>query len=226
MNYNPQNQPSQSEQGPAPNAFYSPDAFSSSYAAPQTPEQQKKKKVPTWIAVLIILITLSACVACGVITTNTGHGTPRTSASSTPKTTPQAAPQYPPKTLNDLRGLAAKGDESAIHEFHSESTGATGACPQPEREVTVSQNLTGQQLAEDLLAYFYAQQLDSPCGSLVLAYHSPAEAGNGYTAGRVDFTVTDSSGNTNVDPNGTNLKYSLTLDIGNLASGQEYTVTY
>ena len=36
-----------------------------------------------------------------------------------------------------MHGLAARGDVSAIHEFHSESVGAVGACPQPKREVTV-----------------------------------------------------------------------------------------
>jgi len=107
--------------------------------------------------------------------------------------TPEAI-QYPPKTLVDLRGLAAKGDVSAIHEFHSESTGETGVCPQPKREVTIDQSVTGQQLAEDLLAYFYSQQLDSPCGSLLLAYHDQSEAGDVFTAGRINFDATDSSG--------------------------------
>src|ERR1017187_1744818 len=50
--------------------------------------------------------------------------------------TPQSI-HYPPTTLADLHGLAAKGNASAIHEFHSERVGLTGACPQPKREVTV-----------------------------------------------------------------------------------------
>ena len=86
--------------------------------------------------------------------------------------------------------------------------------------------MTGQQLAEDLLAYFYAQQLDSPCGSLVLAYHNQGEAGDAYTAGRIYFDVTDSSGEVNIDPNAPNLKHTLTLDIGGDLSNQEYIVTY
>jgi hypothetical protein len=125
-----------------------------------------------------------------------------------------------------LRGLAAEGDASAIHEFHSESVGAVGVCPEPRREVTVAPSVTGQQLAEDLLAYFYTQQLDSPCGSLVLAYHNQSEAGDVYTAGRINFDTTDSSGAVNLDPNATNLKYTLTLDIGGIDSNQEYVVTY
>jgi hypothetical protein len=125
-----------------------------------------------------------------------------------------------------LLGLAAKGDASAIQEFHSESVGL-GVCPQPKREVTVDPSLTGQQLAEDLLAYFYDQQLTSPCGSVIFAYHTQSEAGDVYTAGRIILDVTDSSGAVNIDPNATNLTYPLTLDLGGvLSSQQEYIVTY
>lgn len=127
-----------------------------------------------------------------------------------------------------MLALASQGDAGAIHAFHSENVGLTGACPQPKRLITVDPSITGQQLAEDLLAYFYNNQLDSPCGSIVFAYHTQAEANDdGYTAGRIDFTTTDSSGNTNVDPNATDLKYTLTLDIGGiLTSQQEYEVSY
>ncbi len=41
-----------------------------------------------------------------------------------------------------------------------------------------------------LLAYFYAQQLDSPCGSIVFAYHNQREANDTYTAGRINFDIT------------------------------------
>ncbi|MFL5626718.1 MAG: hypothetical protein ACJ788_14125 [Ktedonobacteraceae bacterium] len=155
--------------------------------------------------------------------TSTLKPTPTLAPTSTP--TPQSI-HYPPTTEADLRALAAEGDASAIHEFHSESVGLTGACPQPKREVTVSPSVTGQQLAEDLLAYFYGQQLDSPCGSVVFAYHNQSESGNGYTAGRILFDVTDSSGQANLDPNATNLKYTLTLDTGDDLTGQEHVVTY
>lgn len=151
---------------------------------------------------------------------------PTVPAIMTPTATPQTS-HYPPKTKADLRTLAAQGDASAIHEFHSESVGLTGACPQPKRLVTVDPGITGKQLAEDLLAYFYHNQLDSPCGSIVFAYHTQAEAnGDGYTAGRINFDATDSSGNENTDPNATNLKYTLTLDTGDISTGQEYVVSY
>ena len=74
--------------------------------------------------------------------------------------------------------------------------------------------------------YFFAQQLDSPCGSIVFAYHNQGEANDAYTAGRINFDVTDSSGAENVDPNASNLKHTLTLDIGGLSTNQEYVVTY
>jgi hypothetical protein len=165
-------------------------------------------------------------VAAIATSANSGNETPTVQPTQSAATHAPQVVHYPPKTEADLRGLAAKGDASAIHEFHSESVGATGVCPQPKREVTVDPSVTGQQLAEDLLAYFYSQQLDSPCGSLVVAYHNQSESGNAYTAGRISFNVTDSSGQPNLDPNATNLKHTLTLDIGDFATGQEYVVTY
>ncbi len=98
--------------------------------------------------------------------------------------------------------------------------------PQPKRLVTVDPSITGQQLAEDLLAYFYANQLDNPCGSVVFAYHSQSEANDVYTAGRILLDTTDSSGQANVDPNATGLKYPLTLDTGGDLTRQESVVNY
>jgi len=158
-------------------------------------------------------------------------GSPSSGASTPTSVQPTRTPlvvHYPPTTQADLRGLAAKGNASAIHVASSESVGLVGVCPEPRREVWVDPKLTGQQLAEDLLAFFYGQGLDSKCGSLVVAYHTQAEAvaGVAYTAGRINLDVTDSSGAANTDPNATNLTYMLTLDIGGVATGQEYVVTY
>jgi len=63
--------------------------------------------------------------------------------------------------------------------------------------------VTGQALAQDLLAYFYSNHLDSPCGSIVFVYHTQAEANDVFTAGRINFDVTDATGQNNIDPNGT-----------------------
>ena len=172
---------------------------------------------------IVIALVLGACG--GQASTSDTSSTTSPSAEE-PTPTPQII-HYPPTTQADLHGLAAEGEVSALHEFDSESVGLTGACPQPKREATVDSSVTGQQLAEDLLAYFYGQQLDSPCGSVVFAYHNQSEAGDAYTAGPILLDVTDSSGATNLDPNATNLKYTLTLDIGGvLTSQQEYVVTY
>src|SRR5258708_40101230 len=145
--------------------------------------------------ILAFLILILA--ACGSDTT---QATPTPAPTAQPTLAPTSTPQsihYPPTTAADLRGLATEGDASAIHEFHSESVGAVGACPQPKREVTVDPSVTGQQLAEDLLAYFYAQQLDSPCGSVVFAYHNQGEAGDVYTGGEsfLEFPTSSAGGN-------------------------------
>jgi hypothetical protein len=132
-------------------------------------------------------------------------------ATPTPKPTPTPRPIWPPRTLADLHALAARGDAGAIHEFHSTGEGLA-TCPQPSRDVTVDASLTGEQLAEDLLAYFYAQSLDNNCGSVVFAYHDQSEVGNGYTAGRIMLKVDQG-------------KHTLTLDIGDI-SGPEYVVEY
>jgi len=177
----------------------------------------------------LLIVTALVLGACGGQASSSGNTSTTSTSTVAPTPTPQVV-HYPPTTLADLRGLAAKGDANAIHEFHSESVGLTGVCPQPKRGVTVDPSVTGQKLAEDLLAYFYAQQLDNPCGSIVFAYHNQAEVNDpnstGYTAGRILFDVTDSSGAENTDPNATNLKHTLTLDIGGDLSNQEYVVTY
>jgi hypothetical protein len=150
-----------------------------------------------------------------------------TLSTDVPKPTPKSqAIHYPPTSESDLHMLAALGDASAIHTVHSETVGLAGVCPEQRREVTVSPTITGEQLAEDLFAYFFSQQLNNPCGSLVLAFHDKSETDNVYTAGSISLDVMDSSGQANIDPNATNLTYSVTLDIGSDLSHQEYTVTY
>lgn len=154
-------------------------------------------------AMLIVLcIFLSALSACSKASATTD------TAMANSANAVQAA-NYPPKTEEDLHRLAESGNANVIHEFHSESVDLPG-CPQPSRQVTVDPSITGQRLVEDLLAYFYAQNLDDPCGSVVFAYHDQSEAGNVYTVGRMNFAVSDS-------------KYTLTLDV---APTEEYVVTY
>ncbi len=234
MQQYPGNQPSQT---PPPLSSYTGPYAPGSNMPPLPPEPPRKSRRRLWIIiaavvlVFVVIGSINAAISGGNGVGNNTSATPTaassqaTSAPTQPAPTPQV--HYPPKTKADLLGLAAKGDASVIHEFHSESVGLTGACPQPKREVTVDPSITGQQLAEDLLAYFYSNQLNSPCGSIVFAYHTQAEANDVYTAGRINFDATDSSGQANVDPNATNLKYTLTLDTGgDLTGQQEYVVNY
>lgn len=199
--------------------------------------QSRPIQVIVGVGIIFCVIFVCSAAASGIaqssqqalLTPTAQSQTLASGATTQPPATPTPRPaQYPPKTESDLRGLADLGDANAIHEFHSESVGLTGACPQPKKLVTVDPSITGKDLAEDLLAYFYNNQLDSPCGSIVFAYHTQAESNDdGYTAGRIDFTTTDDSGSPNVDPNATDLKYTLTLDIGGiLTSQQEYEVSY
>lgn len=212
-----------------------------SYTQPPVQPPQPPKKRRRWvrwtliIAAIVLVIGVINAIASGgngvgnTANTNTPTTQPTQASHPTSAPTPTAQPiRYPPTSKADLLGLAAKGDASAVHEFHSESVGLTGVCPQPKREVTVDSSITGKQLTEDLLAYWYANQLENPCGAVVFAFHaqSDVDAGNGYTAGRLLLDVTDTGGQVNTDPNASGLKYSLTLDTGDVATGQEYVVHY
>jgi hypothetical protein len=84
----------------------------------------------------------------------------------------------------------------------------------------VSARITDQQLAEGLLAYFSAHLLDNTCGSVIFAFHAASEADGFYTAGRILVQTDDAT-----DPNAPNVKRTLTLDIGDALSAQDYVVT-
>ncbi len=149
------------------------------YPPPMTGPPKRKRRRWLWIVLGIIAFLLFACIGLASLgkslqptTVSTAPTSAPTTSSAptqavtqaptqvptvaptpTPTLVPTPTPQsihYPPTTVADLRGLAAQGDASAIHEFHSESVGAVGVCPQPKREVTVDPRVTGRQLAEDL----------------------------------------------------------------------------
>lgn len=189
---------------------------------PMQPQPPKKRRIWLWALAAVIVVSLVSTMLGNAISQNSAAQP--TMPAMTP-TTP-AVIHYPPKTIGDLHGLAAKGNAAAIHTFSSESVGLVGACPQPKRDTTIDPGITGQQFAEDLLAYFYGQQLDSPCGSVVFVEHSQSDAGNGYTAGRIYFDTTDASGQENTDPNATGLTHKLILDIGGSLDAKEYVVIY
>jgi len=187
----------------------------------QPPKKKSSKGCLIFWGVCAVILIFAGIAS---LSQQASSSTNDTSATQVTTSIPQSI-HYPPTTEADLRGLAAEGDASAIHEFHSESVGLAGVCPQPRREVTVDPRVTGQRLAEDLLAYFYSERLDSPCGSVVFAYHDQSEDNSGYTAGRILLDVTDASGAENIDPNASNLTYTLTLDVSG-DNSQEYVVTY
>jgi hypothetical protein len=173
------------------------------------------------VGAVIALLALAGCGSAGTSTPSpvpTAVATPTVAptaiATAPPTATPAPVSHFPPTTSADLHALASAGSASAIHEFHSESVGLA-TCPEPKREVVVAPSLVGQKLADDLLAYWFAQQLNNSCGSLVLAYHNQSEAGNAYTAGSLNLNVTGSS-------------HSLEIDIGSALDGTQtvYTVTY
>ncbi|GAC1354280.1 MAG: hypothetical protein NVSMB38_32300 [Ktedonobacteraceae bacterium] len=208
---------------------------------PPTPPKKKAWYKKPWGIALIIFLALGVCGGISNAFSHNASATTSTTTAPTDTPVPTDTPMptdtpippsihYPPTTEADLHGLAIQGNADAIHGFHSESVGLTGACPQPKREVTVDPGITGKRLAEDLLAYFYAEQLNNPCGSIVFAYHTQAEAndpnGGAYTAGRIMLDVTDASGANNLGPNASGLKYALTLDVGGFDANQEYVVTY
>ena len=121
-------------------------------------------------------------VACGEQTATEPAASPSVRASFT-------AVVFPPTTVDEAKRLAnAEGDGSAVREFHSESVGLA-TCPQPKRSVTVAGVLSGRQVVADLLKYFYDQNLDNDCGSLVLAYMDSSQYGSVYTVGRVILNV-------------------------------------
>lgn len=212
-----------------------------SYPYPQQPQfvqspmpaPKKKRRLPRGctIALVVVAALLVFGVVMAIATNGNGVGstdspmpTAAVQSQATSAPTKPPAPAWPPKTKADLQGLAALGDTSQIHAFHSESVGLTGVCPQPKTLATVSSSLKGEKLAEDLLAYFFGNHMDNPCGAVLFAFHTQAEGNgaNGYTAGRVLLNTDNPSS----DPNATNITYTVILDTGDVISGQEYTVSY
>lgn len=246
----PPNQPPYGNQPPYPS--YPPPQPGNFGMPPQQPRRgpwawyrQQSRAAQIVLGVVILGFALCFCSSAtvGLIQGATGAGATPTAAvvnqatqNSQPTDTPTTAQDtptpetshWPPKTKVDLDALAAVGDANQVQGFHSESVGLTGVCPQPKTLATVDASLKGQQLAQDLLAYFFGNQMDNPCGSVLFAFHSQSEGSgdNGYTAGRVLLDTTDSSGGMINDPNATGVTYRLTLDTGDALNSQEYVITW
>jgi hypothetical protein len=127
-----------------------------------------------------------------------------------------------PQTLADLEELAGRGNASSVHEFDHNSAGGYTTCDNISRSVTVKSGSSPQQLAGDLLAYFF-QLPGNPCKSRMLAFYAGTEhdvlcqgfgcKGDFYTAGRVELAVR-------------NGQQTLSLVLGRFDNASEYLVTY
>ena len=104
-------------------------------------------------------LTFGWLAACGSGNTPVTQAPSPTSQATTPPPTPMPTPvsHFPPTTFVDLQALAALGSASSIQEIQSQSVGLE-TCPEPKRDVVVAACITGDMLAEDLLAYWFAQQ--------------------------------------------------------------------
>lgn len=150
-----------------------------------------------------VLVFAALAVSCGASSSQGAtSSSPSVARLPTPITSPspKSSPAlvYPPTNIGQARAVAAAGNAADLHEFHSEGVGLA-TCPQPKRELTVAATLTGRQLAEDMLAYFFDQKLNNDCGALVVVYHDESEAGGAYTAGRVILDVNNGMHSLEVD---------------------------
>jgi hypothetical protein len=151
---------------------------------------------------VVIAASLTISASCGA--------SPSTSESRPGASTSPGAVVFPPITVNQARSLAAvEGKGSDVQEFRSESEGRVD-CPQPKRYVLVQTGQTGRQVSADLLKYFYDQQLDNRCGSVVLGYTDPVEYGHAYTVGRVILEVNGSSHRLEVDAIPDQIRFVIT----------------
>ena len=227
--FTPQTAPSSRPQQPppGPGAPYRPPPPSQQYAPPpQPPARAPKARKPQQgkpgnplLGFAIILAVLGLAVW-GLVSVFGGNGgsTPPAAASAATVSASHAAvaakPGFPPTTLAGFQSFAATGDASQLHEVASVSEGLP-SCPQPNRIVTASPEVTGRALEADLSAYFVQNGLlSNQCGAVVFAYHSmsdyQANKDNGFTAGRVIL-----SNNGGSDP-----QLNLEVDAGSATNMQ------
>jgi hypothetical protein len=120
---------------------------------------------------------------------NTGTQPPAPQASA--NTSAPVAAVFPPASLAAFRAFAATGDAAQVTKVGFTNEGLA-SCPDPTYSVTVPRSLGVRAVEADLSAFFVqAGLLGNQCGPVVFAFHSKAQAdaGNGYTAGRVIITT-------------------------------------
>jgi hypothetical protein len=107
------------------------------------------------------------------------------------KTSAPVAASFPPASLAAFRAFAATGDAAQVTQVGFTNDGLS-SCPDPTYDVTIPQSLGVRAVEADLSAFFVqAGLLGNQCGPVVFAFYSKAQAnaGNGYTAGRVIITT-------------------------------------
>ncbi len=107
------------------------------------------------------------------------------------KTSAPIAAAFPPASLAAFRAFAATGDAAQVTQVGFTNEGLP-SCPDPTYYVTIPQSQGLRAVEADHSAFFVqAGLLGNQCGPVVFAYHSKAQAdaGNGYTAGRVIITT-------------------------------------
>jgi hypothetical protein len=107
------------------------------------------------------------------------------------KTSAPVVASFPPGTLAAFRAFAATGDAAQVTQVGFTNEGLS-SCPDPTYDVTIPKSLGVRAVEADLAAFFVqAGLLGNQCQPTVFAFYSKAQAdaGNGYTAGRVIITT-------------------------------------
>lgn len=101
------------------------------------------------------------------------------------------AASFPPASLAAFRAFAATGDAAQVTQVGFTNEGLA-SCPDPTYNVTIPRSLGVRAVEADLSAFLVqAGLLGNQCQPVVFAFYSKAQAnaGNGYTAGRIIITT-------------------------------------
>jgi hypothetical protein len=113
---------------------------------------------------------------------------PPTTVPLPPVPTTQAPVVFPPQSYSDALALANSGGWGVFHTFDTHGNDDP-SCRQTQYDVTVVQGLSSQQIAADLLSYFFFNTGSAPsmsgCGGVSIdAYNNQSDASpNSATAG-------------------------------------------
>jgi hypothetical protein len=138
---------------------------------------------------ILRLAAIAPAIVIAGCSSSAGTQVPAPQAST--KTSAPVAAVFPPASLAAFRAFAATGDAAQVTRVGFTNEGLP-SCPDPTYDVTVPQSLGVRVVEADLSAFFVqAGLLGNQCAPVVFAFYSKAQAdaGNGYTAGRVIVTT-------------------------------------